>query len=212
MNLGDLQKRRDLDLRVLTEMRCESFQFEAYSTITDLSQGQRPVAGPHGTSASKYRFMFNIPTPTGPASFSSATEIGVDSDVPDYPHQPPRTWVLSRNVPWSPYFMAGAPVYIDPGQWLVRGDNNTLGHLALHICLLLNWDWRQAGPGYADWNAAAIDHRRSAYGDRPINADLSYPMLPAWLGATAPLHHRFQINVPALGRSADLRRHPSEPT
>jgi hypothetical protein len=199
VNLRDLQERRNLDLRVLSDMRCDIFDFEAYSTIVDLERRQRQITDPNATNASKYRFIFDIQTLTGPDSFSSHTEVGVDTDVPDYPYQAPRTWILSKPLPWSPSFMPGAPVYIGPGLWSIRGEHNTLGHLALHICYLLNWDQRGRSTGYPDWCAAAIKHHEDTYGTRPINADLTYPILPAWLNAPAPLHYSFQINASDSG-------------
>jgi hypothetical protein len=199
VNLWELQARRNLDLRVLSDMRGDVFDFEAYATITDLEQRRRRVRDLHAINASKYRFIFNILTFTGPDSFSSHTEVGVDTDVPDYPYQAPRTWLLSKPLPWSPSFMEGAPVYIGRGLWSVRGEHNTLGHLALHICYLLNWDQRSLSAGYADWNAAAINHHEDVYGSRPINPDLNYPILPTWLSAPAPLHYSFQINASNSG-------------
>jgi hypothetical protein len=205
MNLRDLRARRNLDLRVLSDMRCSTFDFEAYRTITDLEQCRRQVTDREATNVSKYRFVFNILTPVGPGSLSARTEVGIDSDAPDYPYRPPQTWILSERVPWSPFFMAGAPLYIDSGLWSVRGEQNTLGHLALHICHLLNWDQQDLGTGYAGWNAAAIKYHQDAYGGQPINADLSYPVLPTWLGAVAPLHYSFRLRGPSVSLSSHFR-------
>jgi hypothetical protein len=198
MNLTDLRERRNLDFQILRDMRSDVFDFEAYTTITDLQQRRRQVTGPSAYDVSKYRFIFRMRTLTGPNSFSSTTEVGVDSDVPDYPRQSARTWIISEKIPWSPHFMAGAPVYIDPSLWSQTVPHNTLGHLAIHICRLLNWDQQGLTDGYAQPNMAAIKHHQEVYKDRPINADLTYPMLPAWFDGARPKQPvRFEINDPA---------------
>ena len=181
MDLKELATRRNFDLRVLSSMRCPTFDFEAYRTIPALNARRGQVADLEDTSVSKYRFILRVRTHIGPRSFSEQTEIGVDTDVPGYPRKPPLTWIISKDVPWSPHFMAGAPVCIGQEFWGPAKGYITLGHLAIHLCHLLNWDEKGRGHGYVGWNAEAIRHHRDFYNNRPINPGVPYPVLPKWL-------------------------------
>jgi hypothetical protein len=180
-------QRRILDFRIVRDMACETFEAEAYQTNSDrLARKNRVVAEAHASRASKYRFVFRIPTMVDRDVFVPVTEIGVDTDVPDYPLKEPGTSILSSHVPWSPHFKQGLPVCIGGEFWGPKQGHVTLGHLALHLSRLLNWDEKGRGPGYAGWNGAAVAHHRDKYHGAPLNPDTVYPVLPAWLyGATA---------------------------
>ncbi len=197
MNPHELAERRAFDLRVLSDMRCATFDFEAYRTIADLERRQPKVTDPAaGATATKYRWIFRIRTHVSRDRFAPQTEIGVNTDVTDYPRKPPGTWILSSLVPWSPHFMRNAPVCIGPELWAPTGGYITLGELAINIAHLLNWDEEGRGPGYAGYNLAAIDHHKKYYGGKPINPGLSYPVLPAWLTGEQASEPLFQIVKP----------------
>jgi hypothetical protein len=185
-----LAERREFDLRVLYDMRCETFDFEGYRSRADLDARRRSVRGPDGGAAvTHYRWNFRVRTHISREAFAPATEIGVNSDVTDYPRAQPMTWIISSHVPWSPHFLAGAPICIGDELWQPTGGHITLGELAIHVARLLNWDEKGRGAGYQGWNGAAIEYHRSRYGGRPINPNLRYPRLPAWLTgeqSTAP--------------------------
>lgn len=194
MNQRELAERRAFDLRVLHDMRCATFDFEAYRTIADLEQRRSMVTDPAaGAAATKYRWIFRIRTHTDRDQFAPRTDIGVNTDVADYPRQPPGTWILSSHVPWSPHFMRGAPVCIGPELWEPTGGHITLGELAIHIAHLLNWDETGRGPGYEGWNGNAVEHHRMAYKGRPLDPGLTYPALPAWLMGEPVAKQSFQI-------------------
>lgn len=180
--MGKLEDRRAFDLRVLSEMRCGTFDFEAYRTLADLQARRGRVTDPSaGAHVTHYRWIYRIRTHISKNKFSPKTEIGVNTDVTDYPRQEPGTWIISADVPWSPHFMKGAPVCIGPEIWSMRDGYITLGELAIHIAHMLNWDEIGRGRGYVGWNPAAVKHHRDFYGGKPINPDLDYPVLPAWL-------------------------------
>lgn len=203
-------ERRAFEYRVLDSMRCPTFDFEAYRNDNDLGRRQSPATSlDDGRAAVSYLFIMRVPTLKGPGSFSPETQIGVNIDVPDYPVQPPRTWLFSSSAPWSPHFLRqGQPVCIGGEFWLPKKGHVTLGHLAQHLARLLNWDEKGRGPGYVGWNGPAIAYHRSHYGNQPLDPTISYPQLPAWLSGDKPTQGSFAIvgdsnRRPAGG--ADLR-------
>jgi hypothetical protein len=182
MNRQELAERRNFDFRVLRDMRCESFDFEAYRTVEDLRQRRRMVTTPEeAATATKYRWIFRIRTHVSEESFAQQTEIGVNTDVSDYPLKPPGTWIISDRAPWSPHFMKNAPVCIGWELWEPTEGHVTLGDLVIHIAHLLNWDEIGRGPGYVGWNRDAIIFHRKIYNGGPIDPSLQYPALPSWL-------------------------------
>jgi hypothetical protein len=197
VNPQELADRRAFDLRVLSDMRCATFAFEAYRTRADLMARRSQVTDPAaGATVTKYRWIFRIRTHVSQDKFADVTEIGVNTDVSDYPRKPPGTEILSSHVPWSPHFMKNAPVCIGPEIWGPRDGYIALGELAVHLAHLLNWDEVGRGPGYSGWNAAAIAHHQKAYGGRPINPKITYPTLPAWLAGDQPIAPTFQVVNP----------------
>lgn len=189
-----LAERQEFDLRVLDGMRCETFDFEGYRTIADLQARRRASNGPGaGAGVTRYRWTFRIPTHVSRGKLVPVTEIGVSTDVADYPRMPPQTWIISDHVPWSPHFRKGAPVCIGDELWKPTGGHITLGELAINVAHLLNWDEKGRGPGYVGWNGAAIDYHQSHYGGRPINPGLRYPVLPEWLSGDQPATAGFEV-------------------
>lgn len=193
--LDDLASRRQFDFSVLTDMRCGVFDFTAYATVADLTMRRRAITRvDDATRASKYHFVLRIPTLIGPGRFAAETEIGVSTDVVDYPINEPNTWIVSKDAPWSPHFRGGLPVCIGREAWRDHAGHVTLGHLVLHLVRLLNWDEKGRGPGYVGWNGAAIEYHRKHHGGRPLNPSISYPALPGWLaGNGRPAQHDFEI-------------------
>jgi hypothetical protein len=181
-----LAKRRAFDLKVLTDMRCDTFDFEAYRTSDDLKNRRSPIKDPAaGADVTKYRWIFNIPTHVNERQLLPVTEIGVNTDVGDYPYEKPGVFILSAHMPWSPHFRRGSPVCIGPELWPTNG-RIPLGDLAIHVAHLLNWDEVGRGPGYVGWNEEAINYHKSHYGGGPINPDIRYPVRPAWLAGVQP--------------------------
>jgi hypothetical protein len=194
MNPRELAERRAFDLRVLSDMRCPMFDFEAYRTTADLQHRRSQVTDPTaGATVTAYRWIFRIRTHISQTQFAPVTEIGVSTDVPDYPRNPPSTWILSNHVPWSPHFRKDAPVCIGPELWAPTGGYIVLGELAINIAHLLNWDEAGRGPGYAGWNREAIQYHQKAYGGKPIDQRLRYPVLPSWLSGEPTNQLSFQV-------------------
>lgn len=177
----DLAERRRFDYRVLSAMRCPVFDFAAYRNGSDLQRRRNPITSEgEAGGASKYCFVLRVRTHISATAFADVTEIGVDTDVIDYPRKPPQTSIISDHVPWSPHFIKNGPVCLGDELWPKDG-HITLGHLAIHLARLLNWDEKGRGSGYRGWNGKAIEHHKRVYGGRPINPALIYPVLPAWL-------------------------------
>jgi hypothetical protein len=194
MNRQELADRRAFDLRVLSDMRCETFDFEAYRTLADLEQRRSLVTDPQaGREVTKYRWIFRVRTHVSRTKFEPVTEIGVNTDVGNYPRTPPGTWILSNHVPWSPHFMRNAPVCIGPELWAPTGGYITLGELAINIAHLLNWDEAGRGPGYSGYNREAIEYHKKAYRGQPIDPGLRYPILPGWLSGEQEARPSFQV-------------------
>jgi hypothetical protein len=209
MNQRELAERRAFDLRVLSDMRCATFEFEAYRTMPDLERRQRIITDPTGGAAvSKYRWIFRIPTHISRTQLATQTEIGVNTDAADYPHQPPGTWILSPHVPWSPHFLRGAPVCIGDELWAPTGGHITLGDLVIHIAHLLNWDEKGRGRGYVGWSGEAIAYHQTVYHGRPINPGLIYPMLPTWLAGEKTPVPVFKILMTDQSPVPSFRIHP----
>lgn len=180
--MEEATRRRRFDFSVVSGMRCPVFDFQAYATVDDLTARRRPITGEQGADrASKYHFTFRVPTLVGPGRFSQQTEIGVNTDVVDYPVKEPSTWVISPDVPWSPHFLRGAPVCLGHEAWRDRKGHVTLGHLVLHLARLLNWDEPGRGPGYVGWNGAAIEYHRRHHAGKPLDPSIAYPTFPGWL-------------------------------
>ncbi len=208
MNRQELADRRAFDLRVLTDMRCPTFDFEAYRTRADLEARRSRVTNPaDGATVTKYRWIFRIPTHISRDQFAPVTEIGVNTDVTDYPRKPPGTDILSSHVPWSPHFMKNAPVCVGNEIWGPRAGYIVLGELAIHIAHLLNWDEVGRGPGYSGWNGEAIAHHKSFYRGRPINPNTIYPVLPGWLAGDQPATPTFQVVNGGQGPNPGFRVH-----
>jgi hypothetical protein len=206
VNRQELAARRVFDLRVLSDMRCATFDFEAYRGQADLERRRSPVTDPEaGETVTKYRWIFRVRTHTSRSQFAAMTEIGVNTDVADYPRKPPGTWVLSSHVPWSPHFMQNAPVCIGPELWAPTGGYITLGELAINVAHLLNWDEEGRGPGYSGYNADAIAHHKKAYGGRPIDPGLAYPVLPDWLTGERKAAPSFQVMTPSSNPEPGFR-------
>jgi hypothetical protein len=208
VNPRELAGRRAFDLRVLSDMRCAPFDFEAYRTMADLERRRSMVTDPAaGAAVTKYRWIFRIRTHISRDRFAPQTEIGVNTDVADYPRNPPGTWILSSHVPWSPHFRQNAPVCIGPELWAPTGGHITLGELAINIAHLLNWDEAGRGSGYAGYNLDAVQHHKKFYRGRPIDPDMSYPVLPGWLGGEQPAEPPFQIVNPGNRADPGFRVH-----
>jgi hypothetical protein len=193
-SLKDIRLRRTLDFRILQDMGCQIFQAEAYKSDADRRTRVNRVVDEEGAiNVSKYRFIYRLPTMVDKDVFERVTEIGIDTDVPDYPIQEPGTSILSSHTPWSPHFKSGLPVCIGGEFWAPKRGHVTLGHLAIHLAHLLNWDEKGRGAGYVGWNAAAVAHHRDKYRGAPLNAEIDYPTLPPWLYGATPKRMEFSF-------------------
>lgn len=207
MNAQELADRRRFDYSVLMEMVCPAFGCEAYRDGDHLDRRAHQITdGVDAAEASTFRFTFNIPTLIGPGRFTPRTEIGVSTAVTDYPRHEPRTWVISKDVPWSPHFKSGAPVCIGPEFWRPRGGHVTLGELAIHLARLLNWDEKGRGSGYVGWNPAAISYHQQQYGGVALNPRIVYPRLPGWIHGTSPSECEFSIVAAPQGTALAFER------
>ena len=182
MNRQELADRRAFDLRVLSDMRCQTFDFEAYRTMADLEHRRSPVTDPEaGKEVTKYPLDLPGTDPRQPDQVRAGDRNRRQHRRGNYPRTPPGTWILSAHVPWSPHFMRNAPVCIGPELWAPTGGYITLGELAVNIAHLLNWDEAGRGPGYSGYNREAIEYHKKAYRGQPIDPGLRYPVLPGWL-------------------------------
>jgi hypothetical protein len=182
MKLRRLAERRAFDLRVLSDMRCPTFDFRAYRTARDVRSAGPGITDPQsGAHVTNYLWVFSIRTHVSEDEFADEIKIRVFTDVPDYPRNPPGTEILPPHVPWSPHFRKNTPVCIGPELWQPRRGYIPLGALAIHIAHLLNWDEAGRGGGYTGYNEAAIRLHQEKYGGGPITPGLVYPALPGWL-------------------------------
>jgi hypothetical protein len=168
-------------------MRCAVFDFSAYRNKHDLNQGYPEVTDPHaGADVTNYQLTFTIRTHVSENAFAEKdkTVIRVFTSMKDYPLQAPGVHVRSRPVPWSPHVTRNGRVCIAPELWIPSG-HVTLGELVIHLAQLLNWDEPGRGPDYRGFNPAAIAYHKKAYGGRPINPELRYPVLPGPPGPPA---------------------------
>jgi len=187
---NELAERLSFDYRILTDMRCATFDFEAYRTSWDLDRRVGAISPGDDTSvARKYRFMLRVPTLVSADTWAPETEIGVDVDVADYPERQPTTYLLSDHTPWSPHFRRGLPVCVGDEFWDARGGHIVLGELVIHLQRLLNWDEKGRGAGYVGWNVDAIRHHRDVLLGRPLDETIVYARLPAWLAGTVSAPH-----------------------
>ncbi|MBL7258016.1 hypothetical protein [Paractinoplanes lichenicola] len=200
---AELLQRRRFDYEVLADMQCATFASEAYASTADLNARRHQIKSAGAADkCSKYRLIFRIPTLIGPGKFTQQTEIGLDTDVSDYPRNPPNSWIITE-APWSPHFLKNAPVCIGDELWKNQRGYVTLGHLVMHIARMLNWDEKGRGRGYVGWNGEAIKYHRRHYGDRPLDPSIVYPKLPLWLtAADAPAASGFEI-ISQSGSPAD---------
>jgi hypothetical protein len=154
------------------------FSGEAYRTSMDLELRKDPITLAHEAPfARKYRIEFHVKTLIGPGMFTNRITIGFDLDVPDYPFSEPISWLISPEIPFSPYFKKGTFVCIgDIWQWS-KGEMY-LGQLLVHIAKLLNWEPGTANPGYTGRNPEASAYYQRVFGKRPITEGLHYPALP----------------------------------
>jgi hypothetical protein len=185
MKPQELAERRRFDFRVINDMRCAVFAFEAYRTSHDLRYGRNQVTSPSDAGGvSKYKMTLRVPTLSGPGSFVDETVFGVDLDVADYPKAEPLTWLISDPIPWSPHFLKGRPICLGREFWVDRKGYVTLGHLVIHVAMMLNWD-EPGRPGYVGWNGEAIKYHAEHYQGRPLHPGFPYPDLPDWVFGTA---------------------------
>lgn len=204
---ADLAARRRFDFKVLTDMRGPVFDFSAYRSTEDLDRRRNAITSESAADgASKYVFRLKVRTHVSATAFSNETEIGIDTDVADYPRKPPNTWVISPQIPWSPHFKRGAPVCLGGELWQLTEGHITLGHLVIHIARLLNWDEKGRGQGYVGWNAQAIAHHQKAYKGQPIDPGLVYPPLPRWLSGDAGGGLSFEISARTQPPDLGFRR------
>jgi hypothetical protein len=178
----ELADRLRFDYEILNDMRCDTFDFEAYRTNWDLDRrANRITSLDQASDARKYRFVLRVPTLVSPGTWAPITEIGVDTDVNDYPEREPNTFVMSPHIPWSPHFKQGMPVCIGAEFWEARSGHIVLGELVVHLQRLLNWDEKGRGPGYVGWNGDAVEYQRTVLNGRPLNTTVVYAQLPGWL-------------------------------
>lgn len=170
--------RRALDYEVIERMTGGIWTATAFESADDLAGRRRPITSAAGGSQAKwYQVRFDVPTLVGRGKLEPATEIGFGLTSGNYPYSEPITWIISKNVPYSPHFKAGSPVCL--GEiWSEARGRMLLGQLFNHVARMLNWDERMRGGGYRGWNGAAIDHHQQAYHGRPITPNLRYPVLP----------------------------------
>lgn len=192
-----LRTRYELDFRVVSEMSSPLIRAEAYANGNDLvNQANRIGDAARAAHATHYRVLFAVPTLIGPGALVPETEIGFRLDVRNYPYAEPATWLISSHVPFSPHFKRGAPVCL--GEiWKEHDGRMLLGGLLVHVARLLNWDEVARGGGYVGWNPEAVEYHRTRYGSRPLNPDLRYPSLPAWLHDLNPP----ALETPSFGRA-----------
>ena len=174
----DLVSRLTFDWRIIRTMSSAQYVFTAHRTAQHAAAGTSPIGDERDARyAMHYRLQFNIPTLIGPGQYSPMTIIRVDIADPGYPFTQPTSWVVENGVsrlPYSPHFAHGTPV-CNGSSW--RSDGRyTLGHYAVHLAHLLNWD-EQLAHGYDGYNRAAINWWRKNL-NRPISPELIYPALP----------------------------------
>lgn len=183
----ELAERLRFDYRILTDMRCKTFDFTAYRTNWDLTGRRNAISPSDDTSlARKYHFVLNVPTLISATEMVPTTEMSVDVEVADYPEMTPTVYVLSKHVPWSPHFRAGDPVCIGSEAWEARHGHVVLGELVVHLQHLLNWDEKGRGSGYDGFNRAAIRHHRDVLHGKPLDEGIIYAQLPHWLTVREP--------------------------
>lgn len=184
--MHDTIQRRTLDFKILRDMACASFEAEAYKSDVDRRARRNRVNDEaQAGQVSKYRFVLRVPTMVDRDVFAPVTEVGVDTDVPDYPMKEPATSILSNHTPWSPHFKQGLPVCVGGEFWLPKRGHVTLGHLVVHLQRLLNWDEKGRGPGYVGWNGAAVAYHREKYKGAALDPTFTYAKLPDWVFGTA---------------------------
>jgi hypothetical protein len=105
----------------------------------------------------------------------------------------PQTWLISEPIPWSPHFSQGRPICMGKEFWPARMGHVTLGHLVIHVAMMLNWDEKGRGPGYDGFNRPALDYHAEHYQGRSLDPDLCYPRLPDWLTGQAARRSSFDI-------------------
>jgi hypothetical protein len=193
MKPSEIAARRKFDFRILDGMRSDIFEFRAYKSYEDLQADRNRITKDSMAGlASKYNATLRIPTLIGPGTFSRKTVFGVDTDVADYPISQPFTWLISEPIPWSPHFAQGKPICIGQEFWLARAGYVTLGHLVIHIAMMLNWDEKGRGSGYQGWNREAIKYHADHYSGA-LNPSIQYPVLPDWLSGQQRPAQTFQI-------------------
>jgi hypothetical protein len=179
----ELADRLRFDYRILADMRCATFDFQAHRTSWDLENRANPITPDEDTAnARKYRFILRVPTLVAPGAYAAVTEIGVDTDVVDYPDRAPNAFVLSNHVPWSPHFHHTGTVCIGQEFWENRAGHVVLGDLVVHLQRALNWDEKGRGSGYSGWNEDAIQYHGDALDNNPLDTSVVYAVPPNWLG------------------------------
>ncbi len=179
-----LRSRLALDWRVIEAMACPTFVGHAYATRADLdTDHNRITSADDGHRARFYRLVFNVPTLAKGGALTPRTDVGVDLGVAGYPIAEPTSWCLTSPSPWSPHFEPNSGSICTGTMWQTGDGEQLLGHLVVHIARLLNWqeDVRGGRPSYNGYNAGSIDHWLDRYQARPLNPELRYPVLPAWL-------------------------------
>lgn len=176
---AQLRQRLEFDFAVVQRMSGSTWEAEGYRSAEDLKRRVHPNTDPAAAGdVTKYRVTFHVPTLVNPGEFADTTVVALDLAVDNYPYEPPTTRVLTR-IPYSPHFHPGRGVCLETGGWWQQQRGRILlGGLLNHIARLLNWDEVARGGNYGGWNPAAIAYHRSHYGDRPLNPELTYPVLP----------------------------------
>jgi hypothetical protein len=200
-----LKSRLALDFQVCQHMFGAVFSGEAYRNSRDLQKRRDPVTLPeNGYLAVKYRIDFYVKTLVGRRRTTDTTTIGFDLEMSNYPYEGPHTWLISSHVPYSPHFRRNVPsVCIDP-FWEDAQGEMLLGELLVHIARMLNWDGN--GRGYPGWNFEAAAFYQQTYGDKPITANLLYPLPPNYL--LYGLHPKSQDAMSTVFRPHDTSYSP----
>lgn len=178
LSAHDRTSRLKFDWRIIRTMRSDRYDFSAHRTAPDAENGRNPIeTEADARLAVHYRWQFHISTLIGPGQYSPCTIIRVDISDPRYPFVHPTGWVVEQGdsrIPYSPHFTKGYPI-CNGSIWRNNG-HITLGHYAVHLARLLNWD-EQLGSAYGGYNPGAIKWWRQHL-NRPIDPQLRYPALP----------------------------------
>jgi hypothetical protein len=177
-----IEQKLRFDLRVCQKMAGDSFKVEAYSSVEDGRSRHKPLIQISETTRIRaLLFAYRFRSLVGPGRFAEQFLFLVEPLAGgNYPYSDPQVNALSSSsiaAVWHHRIHPSHGRFCFGNIWSIGNGKFTLGHLAIQLCKVMNFD--EPPGGDRGYNPAAFDYWHSNYNGRPLDPKARYPKYPS---------------------------------